>query len=136
MEIKYKFANGDVSLVEVSDEIGEMIIQSRRVEENGERKQRYHCYSLDGLDYEGEAFACADTPDDALIEKEGEAWIETFKATLTEVQRRRLELRLSGLKLKQIAREEGVDFRAVKDTFSQIQKKFKLFSKTHSTFGG
>ena len=83
MEIKYKFANGDVSLVEVSDEIGEMIIQSRRVEENGERKQRYHCYSLDGLDYEGEAFACADTPDDALIEKEGEAWIETFKATLT-----------------------------------------------------
>ena len=136
MEIKYKFANGDVSLVEVSDEIGEMIIQSRRVEENGERKQRYHCYSLDGLDYEGEAFACSDTPDDALIEKEGEAWIETFKATLTEVQRRRLELRLYGLKLKQIAREEGVDFRAVKDTFSQIQKKFKLFSKIHSTFGG
>lgn len=104
MEIKYKFANGDVSLVEVSDEIGEMIMQSRRVEENGERKAWYHCYSLDGLDYEGEAFACADTPDDALIDKEGETWMEVFKATLTEVQRRRLEMRLAGMKMKQIAR--------------------------------
>ena len=45
MKIKYTFANGEVSEVEVSEEIGAVIIDSRRKEENQARKERYHCYS-------------------------------------------------------------------------------------------
>ena len=38
MKIKYEFADGTVSEVEVSDEIGTVIIESRRDEHNGDRR--------------------------------------------------------------------------------------------------
>ena len=47
MKIKYQFADGTTSEVEVSEEIGAFITASRREESNGDRKQRYHCISLD-----------------------------------------------------------------------------------------
>lgn len=47
MKVKYKFNNGDVTEVEVSKEIGAMIIDSRREEESAERKHRRHCYSME-----------------------------------------------------------------------------------------
>lgn len=57
MKIKYRFANGEVSEVEVDDELGAVITASRREEENYERKMRYHCpYSIDKLVYEGEDY--------------------------------------------------------------------------------
>jgi len=127
MKIKYKFANGEVKYVEVSDEVGAEILKSRRIEENGDRKERYHCYSIAGLDYEGDEFADKDTPESLLLNKEGDGRTKEFLESLTETQRRRLELRLDGYKLKQIAKIEKVDFRAVKDTFTQIQKKFQTF---------
>ena len=55
MKITYQFANGDVSEVEVSEEVGTVIVDSRRKEDNLDRKERYHCYSYDAIDYEGEA---------------------------------------------------------------------------------
>lgn len=45
MKITYKFTTGEVTEVEVSDEIGAVIVESRRKEENLARKERYHCYS-------------------------------------------------------------------------------------------
>ena len=63
MKIKYRFANGEVSEVEVDDELGAVITASRRKEENYERKMRYHCpYSIDKLVYEGEDYADKETP--------------------------------------------------------------------------
>ncbi len=47
MKIKYEFADGMVSEVEVEDSIGAVIIEDRRLEDNLTRKERYHCYSLD-----------------------------------------------------------------------------------------
>ena len=43
MKIKYEFATGDVTEIEVEDSIGEIILESRRLESNGDRKERYHC---------------------------------------------------------------------------------------------
>lgn len=37
MKIKYTFADGEISEVEVNEEVGEFIIESRRQEENYER---------------------------------------------------------------------------------------------------
>ena len=51
MKIKYQFANGDVSEVEVSEDVGSIIVDSRRKEDNLDRKERYHCYSYDAIDY-------------------------------------------------------------------------------------
>lgn len=63
MKIIYKFADGTISEVEVSEEFVQAITTSRREEENYERKMRYHCsISIDQLEYQGIEFADRDTP--------------------------------------------------------------------------
>ena len=52
LKINYTFANGETSDVEVREEIGNLILDSRREESNQDRKERYHCYSLDAADYQ------------------------------------------------------------------------------------
>ena len=42
MKISYTFANGENSEVEVNEEIGTFILDSRREEDNLGRKERYH----------------------------------------------------------------------------------------------
>ena len=130
MEIKYKFANGEKSYVEVNDEVGMMILESRRKEENLNKKEyRHSAYSIDAVEYEGEELADKDTPQSLLLNKEERGQVNEFLLTLTEVQRRRFEMRMDGMKLSQIAQKEGVDYTTVKETFLQIQKKFKTFFK-------
>ena len=53
MLIKYKFATGEVTEADVSDEIGAVITASRKAEHALEERNRYHCYSLDAIGYEG-----------------------------------------------------------------------------------
>ena len=133
MKIKYKFANGEVKYVEVNDEVGAEILKSRRIEENGDRKERYHCYSIAGLDYEGDEFADKDTPESLLLNKEDNGWIAEFLKTLTDVQRERLEMRLDGMSMNEIARVQGTTFRAVKKTFLQISEKISNFFQKQGT---
>jgi len=53
MIIKYKFATGEVTEVEVSDEIGTVILDSRREEHADNERHRYHtAFSLDDMTYE------------------------------------------------------------------------------------
>ena len=54
MKVEYKFADGTVSEVEVPEEIGAYIMESRKAEESGGRVYRSHNYSLDSIEYEGE----------------------------------------------------------------------------------
>ena len=49
MKIQWNFADGTKSEVEVNEELGEFITASRREESNLDRKERYHCYSLDAI---------------------------------------------------------------------------------------
>ena len=51
MKIKYAFLDGTVTEVEVSDEIGAVIIDSRKAEHAQDERHRYHCYSYDAIDY-------------------------------------------------------------------------------------
>jgi len=128
MKIKYKFANGEVSEIEVDDELGAVITASRRTEENYERKMRYHCpYSVDKLLYEGEDFADKDTPETVEICKEEEKSVQAFLSTLTETQRRRVLMSMDGKSITEIAQAEGTSYMSVKETFVQLQKKFKKF---------
>ena len=66
MLIKYESVTGEVTEVEVSEEIGAVIIDSRRKEENLARKERYHCYSLEAIDYEGKEYASQSITDDFI----------------------------------------------------------------------
>ena len=81
MKISYTFANGENSEVEVNEEIGTFILDSRREEDNLGRKERYHCYSLNAAEFEGENQSEYAKRYDTLVER-----FETAKARQEEVQ--------------------------------------------------
>lgn len=129
MKIKYKFADGTTTEVEVSEEIGAVIIDSRKAEHAQDERQRYHCpYSYDAIDYEGEEYATDDTPETEHIRSERDARLYTALAALTEIQRRRLLMLADGLSMREIARRENADIKTVRESITGAKKKFqKIF---------
>lgn len=125
MKINYTFANGETSEIEVTEEIGNVILDSRREESNLDRKERYHCYSLDAVLYEGREYADPDTPETVLHREEEQRKIRELLNGLPEIQKRRLLLYAEGKSLREIARIEGVDHKAVKKSIEAAKKYFK-----------
>ena len=127
MIIKYKFATGEVTEVEVSDEIGTVILDSRREEHAGNERERYHrAFSLDDAEYEGATFA-SNSSDPAVIAEQKD-FLKRHKAalaSLTPLQRRRFELYEDGVKIAEIARREGSAFNTVKESIEAAQKKLE-----------
>lgn len=127
MKINYTFANGETSDVEVCEEIGTMILDSRREESNLDRKERYHCYSLDGAEFEGMEMADKETPEATLfLQIENQHIAETFDK-LSEVQKRRLLMLAQGLSIREIARREGKDIKTIRESIEGARKKFLKF---------
>ena len=109
MKITYEFSDGTKSEVEVSDEIGTMIMEDRRREANADRRERYHCISLDAMAYEGLEFGEPDFTEDMFDEsEERDARVREAFSHLTETQQRRMLMLASGLSEREIARREGV----------------------------
>ena len=124
MIIRYKFSTGEVTEVEVSDEIGAVITASRKAEHALEERNRYHCYSLDAIDYEGLEYGeCDEYP----IEDDSAEQTERIKAAfgqLTETQQRRLRLYADGKTLREIAALENTSFQSVAESIEAARKKF------------
>lgn len=135
MIIKYVFADGTISEVEVDEEIGQLHLAAEREEQNYERKQRYHGHiSLDKCDYEGKWFIDPNpTPlEQAIIDdemEESEKKVKAFYSTLTEPQLRRTLMLEQGMTQRQIADIEGVNLNAVQKSIDQVRKKYKEFFK-------
>ena len=128
MLITYKFNDGAVSNVEVDDEIGSVIIQSRKEEHANNEKQRSHCLSIDAVDYEGMSFATSDNVDSITSIKESNEEFYEIYDTLTEIQKRRVELLEMGFSFREIARKEDVsDHKKIKKSIEQVRKKFEKF---------
>lgn len=125
MKINWNFANGEVSEVEVSEEIGAVILESRREENNFDRKERYHCYSYDAVDFEGEAFADNETPERILIDEIDNQHIAEMFGKLSNVQKRRLLMYAEGYTYQQIADFEQVSLLSVYESVNAARKKFK-----------
>lgn len=132
MKLSYEFNNGETAEIEVSEEIGNMIMESRREECNQDRKQRAHCYSLDDIDFEGLDFADPETPA-SIMEKEDDEnefykTMRTALETLTPTQKRRFLLYVRGLSLREIARREYVsDHKKISKSIEAARKKLKKF---------
>lgn len=124
MKINYTFVNGETSEVDVSEEIGNVILDSRREERNLDRKERYHCYSLDAAEFEGSDYADVATPERLLLQMLDQQHIAELLEELPEVQRRRLLLYAEGKSLREIARMECVDHKAVKKSIEAAKKYF------------
>lgn len=128
MKVKYEFNNGDVTEVEVSDEIGAVIIDSRREEESTERRHRRHCYSLDATVYEGLEYGTADFTEMIFDDTdERSKRIRAAFSHLSEIQQKRLLLLAGGISIREIARREGKNFRTVYDSIEAAKKKFLKF---------
>ena len=132
MIVNYTLSNGEETAIEVSDEIGNFIIDSRRIEENGNRKERYHCISLDAFTYEGSIFATGDFAKEIeeSTEERDRAVRRAF-AHLTKTQKRRLLMLAGGLSIREIAEREHKDFKSGYESIEAGKKKFlKFFPKT------
>ena len=127
MKIKYEFADGTVSEVEVSESIGAVIIEDRRLEDNLSRKERYHCYSLDAAQFEGAEYSDRETPETKMEREMDTERIAQALDGLSEVQRRRILMLAGGMSVNEIARKEGVHHSVVSETISAARKKFKKF---------
>ena len=118
MKIKYAFLDGTVTEVEVSDEIGAVIIASRKAEHAQDERHRYHCYSYDAIDYEGEEYGACDeyaVEDDSA---EQTARIREAFSHLTATQ-------------QEIAAIEEASFQSVSESIEAGRKKFlKIFRQT------
>ena len=124
MTINYHFNNGENSEVEVNEELGAVILESRKKEENMERNRRRRCYSLNCMDFEGEDFADERTPESIFMEQiDNEHILETLDK-LSETQKRRLLMLASGMSLHDIARAEGTSFYAIHVSIEAARKKF------------
>ena len=116
MKISYTFANGENSEVEVNEEIGTFILDSRREEDNLGRKERYHCYSLNAAEFEGEDMADCETPEMAMMGQFDREHIAEALGSLSEVQQRRILMLAQGLSVREIARREGKEIKTIKYT--------------------
>lgn len=124
MKINYTFANGETSEVEVSEEIGNVILDSRREESNLDRKERYHCYSLDAAEFEGAEYAGGETPETELFSQLERIHIAEVLDELSETQKRRMLLLAQGLSVREIARREGKDIKTIRQSIDGARKKF------------
>ena len=131
MKIKYAFLDGTTAEIEVSDEIGAVIIDSRKAEHAQDERCRRHCYSYDAIDYEGEEYGVCDeyaVEDDS---EEQEARIREAFSHLTATQQRRLRLYADGKTLREIAAIEEASFQSVAESIEAGRKKFlKFFRQT------
>ena len=126
MKIRYEFATGEVSVVEVSESIGAVITASRREEHALEERNRYHCYSLDAKDHEGKEYADTDTPESIIERAERNKRLYAAMETLTETQRRRLLMRAEGLSYREIALREGIsDHKKIQKSINEARVKIK-----------
>lgn len=128
MKIKYTFQDGTMTEVEVSDEIGSVIIDSRKAEHAQDERHRYHCYSYDAIDYEGEEYGACDeyaVEDDSA---EQTACIRETFSHLTATQQRRLRLYANGKTLRAI---EEANFQSIAESIEAGRKQFlKIFCQT------
>jgi DNA-directed RNA polymerase specialized sigma24 family protein len=120
MKIKYEFVNGEHSEIEVSEDFGRYILDSRRAEESNDRRYRMYNLSLGTIDYEGDEYAYED--DHSLLFS---SVYTVMEKVLTRTEYRRMTLLIEGLNLTEIAMKENVSVEAVRLSISTAQKKIR-----------
>ena len=126
MLIKYKFLDDTVTEVEVSEDIGIVIQDSRRAEHANNEKQRYHsAFSLNNARYEGSIFSSGGELAARLIRQESNEKCASLLSQLTPVQKRRIEKLMAGMTIADIARSENASFNSVKESVEAARRKLK-----------
>ena len=105
MKITYEFVTGEVSGVEVDERLGGMLLDLDRQQENSDQKETRRHFSLDSMDYEGEAVC-----------REDMARLYSAMEALSPSQRELVEkVYFEERKITNIAHEEGVTEAAIRN---------------------
>ena len=132
------------TMIEVSDEVAEVMVQSVRQMYNYDRRTRYHkaFYSLDAFDWT-EKYALEHSPsaEEIILMKEEQAAHEKLLAMLDEafsvitpMQARRVKgYYIRGLDFTRIAKEEGVDKSVVNRSVHRGLKYMREFYSRQQT---
>ena len=127
MFIEYKLEDGSVAIVEATEDVAAFMSEEHRTTENKNRKERYYApYSFDALIYEGMDYADTDTPETIYLgyeEEDEDVRMEKYLSVLSKVQRRRVEMRLEGKTIAEIARIENKDESSVRESIESAGKK-------------
>ena len=131
--IKYKFADGTTSEIEVTDELYALHLQLVQEEKRNHWRETRRHTSLEYLNENGIDFAspAADLLS-ALIQQEDEKQIHRAMAMLSDKQKDLAEkVFFKGMTLTAIAKEKGVSQPAITQQLATILKKLKkLLEKT------
>lgn len=129
MKYTYRFNNGEVSVIEISDEIADAIAEMERKEKNYERKVRYHCYSLEEREEHGIEHTSTNNEIDELFTDQSKfERVRNAVSHLTPTQKMLLEeLVIKGKSQTECASDLGITQGAVSQRFSVIIKKIKNF---------
>ena len=128
MKITYAFNNGEIKEVEVSEEIGAVIEESRRKEAALAKKEQRHCYSLDAVTYEGTEYGEPDFTESLFNgSEERSAHIREAFSHLTETQQRRILMLAAGMSIREIAARENIHHSSIEESINQARKKFLKF---------
>lgn len=135
--ITYFFADGTRSKVaNVPQETEQLVENLTRLEENLERKERYHTVPLDAQEYEGAYFASQEPNALEILEAkekvaEQEMLVQQALGALNEKQRRRIAMRyFEELTLEEIAKREGVSLSSLHESVvGALKKMMRTISK-------
>ncbi len=134
MIIRYIFANGDISEIEVEGEVAELMDTLRKEEQANEKYEQRHTCSLEAAVYEGMDFADKETTASILKRKKQSDILEEALSTLTPIQRKRFELFADGKTTREIAKIEGVCQTMICKSIKQSQVKLQFFLKKRNFF--
>ncbi|MBR1442062.1 MAG: hypothetical protein IJ583_00830 [Firmicutes bacterium] len=126
MKVKYEFQDGEFVEIEVSENIGKIIVDMERTEENSNRKERYHCVNYNGTQLSTSIFTDDKYSPEAVIENDTYSK-KLFAALdiLSPTQKRRFLMYADGMSITEIAAAEKVNHAAVVRSIKAAQKKIK-----------
>lgn len=129
MFIEYKLEDGSVVIVEATEDVAAFMSEEHRTTENKNRQYRYYApYSIDALIYEGMDYADTETPETIYLgyeEEDEDERMEKYLSVLSKVQRRRVEMRLEGKTIAEIARIENKDESSIRESIKSTGKRLK-----------
>ena len=127
MKITYKFVTGEVAEVEVSEEIGAVIVDLDRLEYNNDRKETRRHYSLEGKVYEGMDYAVEDPGLEALFA--GPTDEERLHAAIRQLSPDQKEMvraiYFENMSVNDYAARMGVTQSAISHRLQTVKKKLK-----------
>ena len=126
MKITYTFADGTTSIVEVSEDIGNIIIDFDRLESNADRVQRRHNCSLNAYDVDDNYLPSDEDIEADFIENEDrQALYEAIKQLKPTQQDLIIKLFFEGMSQDEYARISGTTKSTISERKKVALKKLK-----------